>query len=72
MGSGASAGPQIPPELIALAAEMGLDIRDPQQLMILIQMISQGGGGPMGPMAGPGGGGAPQMAPGGPPQQPMM
>lgn len=58
-------GPVIPPELMALAFEMGLDIRNPEHLMILIKMLGQGGGGPMGPMAptGPGAGAAPSPMP---------
>lgn len=49
---GSTPMPGFPPELVQIAFELGLDIRDPQQLMILIQMLGQGGGGPMGPMAG--------------------
>lgn len=68
-GGGAPAAPMpgMPPELAMLAQALGLDINNPQDLMILLQMLGQGGGGPMGPMAGaPGGGQAP------PPQPPPM
>jgi hypothetical protein len=58
--------PGFPPELVQIAFELGLDIRDPQQLMILLQMLGQGGGGPMGPMAG-----APQQAPQAPAPMPQ-
>jgi hypothetical protein len=62
----APSGPQtpmagIPPELAAIAFELGLDIRKPEDLAILLQLFGQGGGGPLGPMAGaaPGGGDVP-------------
>ena len=60
-GSPQAPMPGFPPELMAVAQALGLDINNPQDLMMLLQMLGQGGGGPMGPMAGapPAGGGAP-------------
>lgn len=60
--------PSIPPELIAVAESLGLDITNPEHLMILLQMLGAGGGGPMGPMAGAPPAGPPPMGP--PPQGP--
>ncbi len=58
--------PGIPPELAQIAMQLGLDIQKPEDLMILLQMLGAGGGGPMGPMAGsPPAGGGPQMPPAG-------
>ena len=50
--------PGMPPELVAMAFELGLDIRNPEHLAILLKILGQGGGGPLGPMAGAGPGGA--------------
>ncbi|HYE17348.1 MAG TPA: hypothetical protein VEA69_02830 [Tepidisphaeraceae bacterium] len=66
-GGGAPAAPQggpqtpmpgIPPELVELAYALGLDLNNPEDLAILLQMLGQGGGGPLGPMAGAAPGGA--------------
>jgi hypothetical protein len=51
--------PGFPPELAAIAQQLGLDINNPEHLMILMQMLGQGGGGPLGPMAGAGPSGGP-------------
>lgn len=53
--SGAPSGapaPAFPPELVAIAFELGLDIRNPEHLAILFQLLGQGAGGGLGPMAG--------------------
>jgi hypothetical protein len=56
-------GPAFPPELAAVAQQLGLDINNPEHLMILMQMLGQGGGGPLGPMAGAGPNGGGQVPP---------
>lgn len=63
--------PGFPPELMAIAKALGLDINDPNALAILLQMLGAGGGGQMGPMAGAPEEVAPPMPPQGPPMPPM-
>lgn len=48
----AAAAPAFPPELVQIAFELGLDIRNPEHLAILFQLLGQGAGGGLGPMAG--------------------
>jgi hypothetical protein len=51
-GMAAAPPPALPPELVQMAFEMGLDIRKPEDFAIFLQLLGAGGGGPLGPMAG--------------------
>jgi hypothetical protein len=62
-GAPQTPSPAFPPELAAIAQQLGLDINNPEHLMILMQMMGQGGGGPLGPMAGAGPSGGGQVPP---------